>query len=69
MDDTTLSGQTWVAFGPTGAIGSVHRTGERFAFKLVGDEEFRGSFDSVDAAKSALHSASGSTERPEFREH
>lgn len=70
MSDTTLTGQTWVAFGPTGAVGSVHRTSDGFTFKLLGDTDFRGTFDSLEAAKGALHAARpAGSEWPEFREH
>lgn len=69
MNETTLTGQTWVAFGPTGAVGSVHRTTDGFTYKLLGDADFRGSFDTLDAAKAALHAARPGSDWPEFREH
>jgi len=69
MDNTTLTGQTWVAFGPTGAIGSVHRTDGGYTFKLLDDAEFRGSFDTLEAAKGALRAAKPGVEVLEFREH
>lgn len=69
MTDITLTGQTWVAFGPIGAIGSVHRSSQGFTFKLLGDAHFRGTFDTLDAAKAALHAATGGWAWPEFREH
>lgn len=70
MDDKTLTGQTWVAFGTSGAVGSVHRVEDGFTFKLIGDDNFRAVYPALDVAKSALHSALGpGVEWPEFREH
>jgi hypothetical protein len=70
MSDDTVIYQNWVAFGPAGAIGSVHRIDEGFTFRLLGDAEPRGVYPSLDVAKSALHSALvPGSEWPEFREH
>ncbi|MHB1171549.1 MAG: methyltransferase [Lacisediminihabitans sp.] len=65
-----LIGQTWVAFGPAGAVGSIHRIDDGFTFKLVRDDDFRASYPSLEVAKSALHaSLLPGAEWPEFREH
>ncbi len=70
MSNDTMTGQRWVAFGPAGAIGSIHRTDDGFGVKLVNDEEFRGVYPALVVAKSALHAATGGrAEWPEFREH
>ena len=70
MSDMTLKGQTWVAFGPAGAVGSVHRVEGGFTFKLVTDDDFRVSYPTLEVAKSALHAALlPGTAWPEFREH
>lgn len=70
MSKTTLTGQGWVAFGPNGAVGSIHRKHDGYTFRLLGDAEFRGTFDSLDIAKGALHAAlPAGTGWPEFREH
>jgi len=70
MSETTLTGQTWVAFGSNGAVGSIHRTSEGFTFKRLGDDTFRGTFDTLDGAKGALHAAlPAGSDWPEFREH
>ncbi|WP_166873412.1 MULTISPECIES: methyltransferase [unclassified Salinibacterium] len=62
--------QTWVAFGPAGALGSVHRTEEGFTFKLLGDDQTRGVYPTLDVVKNALvASLPPGTGRPEFREH
>ncbi len=70
MSMSTEMEQTWVAAGPAGTVGSIHRTGEAFHVRLRGDAEARGPFDSLDVAKRALHAALGpGAERPDFREH
>lgn len=70
MSDMTLTGQTWVAFGPSGAVGSIHRTESGYTFKLLADDHFRSSYPSLEVAKSALHAALlPGAEWPEFREH
>ncbi|TPX04171.1 methyltransferase, partial [Schumannella luteola] len=53
MNDNTTVEQRWVAFGPAGAVGSIHRTAEGFQVKLVDDDDYRGSYPSLEVAKSA----------------
>ena len=72
MSESAAGGnaRTWVAFGSTGALGSIHDADGGYSIKLLNDEEYRGSYPSLDIAKSALHSALlPGTEWPEFREH
>jgi hypothetical protein len=70
MTEKTLSRQTWVAFGPAGAVGSIHRVEDGFTFKLIADSEARAVYPSLEIAKSALHaSLLPGSEWPEFREH
>jgi hypothetical protein len=65
-----LTGQTWVAFGPAGAIGSVHRVTGGYTFKLLNDDGFRAVYPTLEAAKGALFaSLPPGTDRPQFREH
>ena len=62
--------QNWVAYGPAGAIGSVHRVDDGFTFRLLGDDVPRGLYPSLEVAKKALHSALGpGVDWPDFREH
>jgi len=64
--------QRWVAFGPTGAIGSILRTDDGYAVRIIDDPDdlSRGTFESLDVAKSALHAAmEPGSDWPEFREH
>ena len=68
-DNTTMSGQRWVAFGPAGALGSIHRTDDGFTLKLLHGSEER-TYPTLDVAKSALLATlPAGSERPEFREH
>jgi len=64
--------QRWVAFGPTGAIGSILRGDAGYTVRLIEDPDAqdRGIFETLEVAKSALHAAMGpGSDWPEFREH
>lgn len=62
--------QTWVAFGPAGAVGSVHRVDGGYTFKLMTDDDYRSIYPSLEVAKSALFAAlEPGADWPEFREH
>ena len=71
--DTTTStavGRTWIAFGELGAVGSIHELPGGYFYRLLSDDDYRGVFPNLEAAKGALHSAmKPGSERPEFREH
>ena len=70
MSDMTMTGQTWVAFGPAGAVGSVHGTDGGYTFKLVTDDGFRAVYPTLEAAQGALYaSLLPGSEWPEFKEH
>jgi hypothetical protein len=69
-DHEALTGQTWVAFGPAGALGSIHRVKDGYTFKLLSDDGFRGVYPSLEVAQSALYaSLLPGSDWPEFREH
>jgi len=69
MSDNTTTGQRWIAFGPAGAIGSIHRTGTGFLVKLL-DGSVEREYPALDVAKSALHATlPAGSDWPEFREH
>jgi hypothetical protein len=66
----TTGTQTWVAAGPAGTVGSIHRAGDEFTVRLHGEDSERGPYESLEAAKRALHAALGpGADRPEFSEH
>src|SRR5690606_4743677 len=69
MSDNSMSGQRRLAFDPESAIGSIHRTNNRFHVKLLDAPEGR-SYPTLDVAKSALHATlPAGADWPEFREH
>ena len=66
----TTTPHTWVAVGAAGAVGSIHRAPDGFAIRIGADDDYHGSFPTLDVAKNALHAALGhGAERPEFVEH
>ncbi len=70
MTESTTVEQRWVAFGSAGAVGTIHRVGADYRVKLIDDAEYRGTYPSLEVAKSALHAAlAPGSEWPEFREH
>lgn len=70
MTNDTMT-ETWVAVGPAGAVGSIHRQPDGFRVELYGHREGGGgSYPSLETAKGALHKALGPlASRPEFRAH
>ncbi|MES2171408.1 MAG: methyltransferase [Actinomycetota bacterium] len=68
---STVIEKTWVAYGPAGVVGSVHRLdGGGYTFRLLSDESPRADYPSLDVAKRALHaSLVPGAEWPEFLEH
>ena len=68
--DIRITGHTWVASGPAGALGTVHQVEGGYTFKLLRDGRYRGIFPSLEVAKSALYSSLlPGSDWPEFREH
>lgn len=62
--------RTWIAFGEIGAVGSIHAIRGGYFYRLLNDDDYRGVFATLKAAKGALHSAmKPGTERPQFRKH
>lgn len=70
MSDTTQVTHTWVAFGPAGAVGSIHAMNDGYAFRLTGEEIRRTSYPTLEIAKRAMVSTLPvGSDWPEFREH
>jgi hypothetical protein len=63
---THVSGKTWVAFGPAGAVGSIHSREDGYAVRLLKRDEEQGVYPTLEIAKSALQGMAGDLE---FREH
>lgn len=69
-DRTTITEQRWVAFGSSGAVGSIHRVDGGYEVRLMNDDTPRGAYPTLDVAKSALHAAmTPGSDWPEYREH
>ena len=67
---TTSSTGTWVAVGPAGAVGSIHRADDGFHVELYNRGGSGGTYPSLESAKGAVHAALGPlAARPEFRAH
>ena len=67
---TESAEQRWVAFGTSGAVGSILHTTIGYAVRMLNDESARGIYPTLEVAKSALHAAMApGSEWPEFREH
>jgi hypothetical protein len=65
--DTT---DTWVAVGPAGAVGSIHRDEAEYRVDFYGREPHSASYPTLESAKRAIHAAMGPlADRPEFRAH
>jgi hypothetical protein len=70
MTQTDTTTGTWVAVGPAGAVGTIHRTADGFRVELYGRRGPGGTYPSLHSAKGAVHNAMGPlAERPEFRAH
>jgi len=66
----TTTQQRWIAFGESGATGSVLHTSIGYAVRMLNDESARGIYPTLEVAKSALHAAMApGSAWPEFREH
>ena len=68
---STVIEKTWVAHGPSGVVGSVHRVNDGgYTFRLVADDVRRQQYPTLQVAQRALHaSLLPGAEWPEFREH
>ena len=67
---TETAQQRWIAFGASGATGSILHIGEGYAVRLLTDDSARGIYPTLEVAKSALHaSMPPGSDWPEFREH
>ena len=42
MNDDTMTETRWVAFGATGAVGTIHRSAEGYGVRMLDDDRERG---------------------------
>ena len=69
MSDTSTR-RLWVAYGPAGAVGRIHKDDAGYEVQMAGSDEPLGTYPSMEIAKSALQShLKPGAERPEYREH
>ena len=69
MSASAVTEKTWVAFGPVGAIGTIHRSDEGYSVRMLDESTHRGVYENLDVAKSALFAAMlPGSDWPEFRE-
>ena len=62
--------QRWIAFGASGATGTILHTTIGYAVRMLNDDSARGIYPTLEVAKSALHAAMApGSDWPEFREH
>lgn len=67
MTDAHVSGKTWVAFGPSGAMGSIHSQADGYAVRLLKGDDRHGVYPTLDIAKNALRGVAA--DDLEFKEH
>jgi hypothetical protein len=69
-DRSTATEQRWVAFGSSGAVGSIHRVDDGYEVRLMKNDSPLGSYPTLEVAKSALHASMlPGSDWPDFREH
>ncbi len=62
--------QRWVAFGASGASGTILHITIGYAVRMLNDDSARGIYPTLEVAKSALHAAMApGSDWPDFREH
>jgi hypothetical protein len=71
MSTTETHHALWVAYGPSGVVGSIRKDDDGgYTVTMAGAEASAGSFPSMEIAKSALHARmTPGSDWPSFREH
>lgn len=66
----TTTHRLWVAYGATGAVGTIQQDGEAYTVRMTGRDEPAGSYPTMEIAKNALHAQlKPGSAWPEFRAH
>ncbi|MFV0318932.1 MAG: methyltransferase [Microbacterium sp.] len=69
MSDTQAR-RLWVAYGQSGAVGSIRHDDAGYTVTKAGADEPTGTYPSMDVAKNALYAQlKPGADWPEFREH
>ena len=70
MSTTETHHPLWVAYGPSGVVGSIRKDDDGYTVTMAGADKTTGTYPSMEVAKSALHShLKPGSDWPEFREH
>jgi len=56
---STAIRKTWVAFGPNGAMASIHATDEGYAVRFLDRDAPHGTYETLEIAKRAITSQRG----------
>jgi hypothetical protein len=70
MSTTEIHHALWVAYGPSGVVGSIRKDAAGYTVTMAGADESTGVYPTMEIAKSALrsHMRPGS-DWPQFRQH
>jgi hypothetical protein len=70
MSTTETHHALWVAYGPSGVVGSIRRDEGGYTVTMAGADAPAGTYPSMEIAKSALHSRMvAGSDWPRFQEH
>ena len=70
MSTTETHHALWVAYGPSGVVGSIRKDDDGYTVTMAGADASAGRYTSMEIAKNALHSRMiPGSDLPEFREH
>jgi hypothetical protein len=70
MSTTETHHPLWVAYGPSGVVGSIRKDDDGYTVTMAGADASAGRYPSMEIAKNALHSRMiPGSDWPEFREH
>lgn len=69
MTDTQTH-RLWVAYGTSGAVGTITQDGDVYSVRMLGADDPAGSYPTMEIAKNALHARlTPGSAWPEFRAH
>lgn len=67
---TPQTHRLWVAYGASGAVGTITQDGETYNVRMLSTDDAAGSYPSMEIAKNALHARlTPGSAWPEFRAH
>lgn len=70
MTDTTTHRALWVAYGPSGVVGTIRKSDAGYIVTMAGADASVGEYPTMEIAKSALYAhLPAGADWPQFREH